>query len=152
MTQLVGKRRALLNNQWFASITADLSRFMTDFRNGLTYITAETGAAIDEITGSVGDSSGTCGEYVSTFFNNFFSLLKIGVTMVTAAVMSVLKTIKAAIATAGTALISFSKSAFNVLTEKLAPFIIGNECTVWSSPNYQVWGDWNFSKAFMRLI
>ena len=26
-----------------------------------------------------------------------------------------------------------------VLTEKLAPFIIGNECTVWSSPNYQVW-------------
>ena len=104
------------NNQWFASITADLARFMTDFRNGLSYITAETGAAIDEITGSVGDSSGTCGEYVSTFFNNFFSLLKIGVTMVTAAVMSALKTIKAAIATAGTALIGFAKSTFNVLT------------------------------------
>ena len=90
------------NNQWFASITADLSRFMTDFRNGLKYITTETGAAIDEITGSVGDSSGTCGEYVSTFFNNFFSLLKLGVTMVTAAVAAALKTIKAAIATAGT--------------------------------------------------
>lgn len=104
------------NNQWFASITADLSRFMTDFRNGLSYITAETGAAIDEITGSVGDSSGTCGEYVSTFFNNFFSLLKIGVTMVTAAVAAVLKTIKAAIAAAGTALISFAKSTFNTLT------------------------------------
>lgn len=104
------------NNQWFASITADLARFMTDFRNGLSYITAEAGAAIDEITGSVGDSSGTCGEYVSTFFNNFFSLLKIGVTMVTAAVMSALKTIKAAIATAGTALISFARSAFNTLT------------------------------------
>lgn len=104
------------NNQWFASITADLARFMTDFRNGLKYITTEAGAAIDEITGSVGDSSGTCGEYVSTFFNNFFSLLKIGVTMVTAAVMSVLKTIKAAIATAGTALISFGKSVFNTLT------------------------------------
>lgn len=104
------------NNQWFASITADLSRFMTDFRNGLSYITAETGAAIDEITGSVGDSSGTCGEYVSTFFNNFFSLLKIGVTMVTAAVAAVLKTIKAAIAAAGTALISFARSTFNTLT------------------------------------
>ena len=104
------------NNQWFASITADLSRFMTDFRNGLKYITTEAGAAIDEITGSVGDSSGTCGEYVSTFFNNFFSLLKIGVTIVTAAVISVLKTVKAAIATAGTALISFAKSTFNVLT------------------------------------
>ena len=104
------------NNQWFASITADLARFMTDFRNGLSYITAETGAAIDEITGDVGNSSSTCGEYVSTFFNNFFSLLKIGVTMVTAAVMSALKTIKAAIATAGTALISFAKSAFNTLT------------------------------------
>ena len=78
---------------------------MTDFRNGLKYITTETGAAIDEITGSVGDSSGTCGEYVSTFFNNFFSLLKLGVTMVTAAVAAALKTIKAAIATAGTALI-----------------------------------------------
>ena len=64
----------------------------------------------------MGDSSSTCGEYVSTFFNNFFSLLKIGVTMVTAAVMSVLKTIKAAIATAGTALISFGKSVFNTLT------------------------------------
>lgn len=104
------------NNQWFQAITADLARFMTDFRNGLKYITTEAGAAIDEITGSVGDSSGTCGEYVSTFFNNFFSLLKLGVTMVTAAVMSALKTIKAAIATAGTALISFSKSVFNTLT------------------------------------
>ena len=104
------------NNQWFQSITSDLARFMTDFRNGLKYITTEAGAAIDEITGSVGDSSGTCGEYVSTFFNNFFSLLKLGVTMVTAAVMSALKTIKAAIATAGTALISFAKSTFNVLT------------------------------------
>mgnify|MGYP003398079904 FL=1 len=104
------------NNQWFQSITSDLARFMTDFRNGLKYITTEAGAAIDEITGSVGDSSGTCGDYVSTFFNNFFSLLKIGVTMVTAAVMSALKTIKAAIATAGTALISFAKSTFNVLT------------------------------------
>lgn len=113
---LDGLSNFINNNQWFASITADLSRFMTDFRNGLSYITAEIGAAIDEITGDVGNSSSTCGDYVSTFFNNFFSLLKIGVTMVTAAVMSVLKTIKAAIATAGTALISFSKSAFNVLT------------------------------------
>lgn len=104
------------NNQWFASITADLARFMTDFRKGLQFITTEAGAAIDEITGSVGDSSGTCGGYVSTFFNNFFSLLKIGVTMVTAAVAAVLKAIKAAIATAGTALISFAKSTFNVLT------------------------------------
>ena len=104
------------NNQWFSSFTADLARFMTDFRNGLSYITTETGAAIDEITGSVGDSSGTCGEYVGTFFNNFFSLLKIGVTMVTAAVAAALKTIKAAIATAGTALIGFAKSTFNVLT------------------------------------
>lgn len=113
---LDGLSNFINNNQWFASITADLARFMTDFRKGLSYITAEAGAAIDEITGSLGDSSGTCWEYVSTFFNNFFSLLKIGVTMVTAAVMSALKTIKAAIATAGTALISFAKSTFNVLT------------------------------------
>lgn len=112
---LDGLSNFINNNQWFASITSDLARFMTDFRNGLKYITTEAGAAIDEITGDVGNSSSTCGEYVSTFFNNFFSLLKIGVTMVTAAVMSVLKTIKAAIATAGTALISFAKSAFNVL-------------------------------------
>lgn len=105
------------NNQWFQSITSDLSRFMTDFRNGLKYITTEAGTTIDEITGAVSDSSTSCGEYVGTFFNNFFSLLKIGVTMVTAAVMSVLKTIKAAIATAGTALIGFAKSTFNVLTE-----------------------------------
>ena len=104
------------NNQWFASITADLARFMTDFRNGLKYITTEAGAAIDEITGDVGSSSSTCGGYVSTFFNNFFSLLKIGVTMVTAAVAAALKAIKAAIATAGTALIGFAKSTFNVLT------------------------------------
>lgn len=113
---LDGLSNFINNNQWFQAITSDLARFMTDFRKGLTYITTEAGAAIDEITGSVGDSSGTCGEYVSTFFNNFFSLLKIGVTIVTAAVMSVLKTIKAAIATAGTALISFAKSTFNVLT------------------------------------
>ena len=113
---LDGLSNFINNNQWFQSITSDLARFMTDFRKGLSYIITETGAAIDEITGSVGDSSGTCGEYVSTFFNNFFSLLKLGVTMVTAAVMSVLKTIKAAIATAGTALISFAKSTFNVLT------------------------------------
>ena len=113
---LDGLSNFINNNQWFQSITSDLARFMTDFRNGLKYIATEAGAAIDEITGDVGDSSGTCGEYVSTFFNNFFSLLKIGVTMVTAAVMSVLKTIKAAIATAGTALISFAKSTFNVLT------------------------------------
>lgn len=104
------------NNQWFQAITADLARFMTDFRAGLSYITAETGAAIDEITGDVGNSSSTCGEYVSTFFNNFFTLLKLGVTMVTAAVAAVLKTIKAAIAAAGTALISFARSAFNTLT------------------------------------
>ena len=114
---LDGLSNFINNNQWFQSITSDLARFMTDFRNGLKYIMTEAGAAIDEITGDVGDSSGTCGEYVSTFFNNFFSLLKIGVTMVTAAVMSVLKTVKAAIATAGTALISFGKSVFNTLTE-----------------------------------
>lgn len=104
------------NNQWFQSITSDLARFVTDFRTGMQYITAEAGAAIDEITGDVGISTNTCGEYVSTFFNNFFSLLKIGVTMVTAAVAAVLKTIKAAIAAAGTALISFARSAFNTLT------------------------------------
>ena len=113
---LDGLSNFINNNQWFQAITSDLARFMTDFRNGLKYITTEAGAAIDEITGSVGDSSGTCGEYVNTFFSNFFSLLKIGVMMVTAAVMSALKTIKAAIATAGTALISFAKSTFNVLT------------------------------------
>ena len=113
---LDGLSNFINNNQWFQSITSDLARFMTDFRNGLKYIITEAGATIDEITGSVSDSSTSCGEYVSTFFNNFFSLLKIGVTMVTAAVMSVLKTIKAAIATAGTALISFAKSTFNVLT------------------------------------
>ena len=113
---LDGLSNFINNNQWFQAITADLARFMTDFRNGLNYITTEAGAAIDEITGAVSDSSTSCGEYVGTFFNNFFSLLKIGVTMVTAAVMSVLKTIKAAIATAGTALISFAKSTFNVLT------------------------------------
>lgn len=113
---LDGLSNFINNNQWFQAITSDLARFMTDFRNGLKYITTEAGAAIDEITGSVGDSSGTCGDYVSTFFNNFFSLLKIGATMVTAAVASALKAIKAAIATAGTALISFAKSTFNVLT------------------------------------
>ena len=113
---LDGLSNFINNNQWFASITSDLARFMTDFRKGLKWIATEAGAAIDEITGDVGNSSSTCGGYVSTFFNNFFSLLKIGVTMVTAAVMSVLKTIKAAIATAGTALISFSKSVFNTLT------------------------------------
>lgn len=113
---LDGLSNFINNNQWFASITADLSRFVTDFRTGMQYITAEAGAAIDEITGDVGSSTNTCGGYVSTFFNNFFSLLKIGVTMVTAAVAAVLKTIKAAIAAAGTALISFARSAFNTLT------------------------------------
>lgn len=113
---LDGLSNFINNNQWFQSITSDLARFMTDFRKGLSYIITETGAAIDEVTGAVSDSSDSCGGYVSTFFNNFFTLLKLGVTMVTAAVMSALKTIKAAIATAGTALISFAKSTFNVLT------------------------------------
>lgn len=35
-----------------------------------------------------------------------------------------------------------------ILTEKLAPFIIGNKCTVWSSNSYQVWGDWNFQPSW----
>lgn len=113
---LDGLSNFINNNQWFQSITSDLARFVTDFRTGMQYITAEAGAAIDEITGDVGSSTNTCGEYVSTFFNNFFSLLKIGVTMVTAAVAAVLKTIKAAIAAAGTALISFARSTFNTLT------------------------------------
>ena len=113
---LDGLSNFINNNQWFQSITSDLARFVTDFRTGMQYITAEAGAAIDEITGDVGSSTNTCGGYVSTFFNNFFTLLKLGVTMVTAAVAAVLKTIKAAIATAGTALISFARSAFNTLT------------------------------------
>lgn len=113
---LDGLSNFINNNQWFQSITSDLARFVTDFRTGMQYITAEAGAAIDEITGDVGSSTNTCGGYVSTFFNNFFTLLKLGVTMVTAAVAAVLKTIKAAIAAAGTALISFAKSAFNTLT------------------------------------
>ena len=113
---LDGLSNFINNNQWFASITADLARFVTDFRTGMQYITAEAGAAIDEITGDVGSSTDTCGGYVSTFFNNFFTLLKLGVTMVTAAVAAVLKTIKAAIAAAGTALISFARSTFNTLT------------------------------------
>lgn len=113
---LDGLSNFINNNQWFQSITSDLARFVTDFRTGMQYITAEAGAAIDEITGDVGSSTNTCGGYVSTFFNNFFTLLKLGVTMVTAAVAAVLKTIKAAIAAAGTALISFARSAFNTLT------------------------------------
>ena len=113
---LDGLSNFINNNQWFQSITSDLARFVTDFRTGMQYITAEAGAAIDEITGDVGSSTNTCGGYVSTFFNNFFTLLKLGVTMVTAAVAAVLKTIKAAIAAAGTALISFARSTFNTLT------------------------------------
>ena len=35
-----------------------------------------------------------------------------------------------------------------VLVEKLAPFLIGNQCTVWSSNNYQVWGDWSFQPSW----
>lgn len=140
------------NNQWFASITADLARFVTDFRTGMQYITAEAGAAIDEITGDVGSSTDTCGGYVSTFFNNFFTLLKLGVTMVTAAVAAVLKTIKAAIAAAGTALISFAQSAFNTLTtigDKLGSGLYaithGQGVSPWAATSQKIKDDFTLS-------
>lgn len=140
------------NNQWFASITADLARFVTDFRTGMQYITAEAGAAIDEITGDVGSSTDTCGGYVSTFFNNFFTLLKLGVTMVTAAVAAVLKTIKAAIAAAGTALISFAQSAFNTLTtigDKLGSGLYaithGQGVSPWTATSQKIKDDFTLS-------
>ena len=142
---LDGLSNFINNNQWFASITADLSRFMTDFRNGLKYIITETGAAIDEITGAVSDSSTSCGEYVSTFFNNFFSLLKIGVTMVTAAVAAVLKTIKAAIATAGTALISFARSTFNTLGSGLYAITHGQGVSPWAATSQKIKDDFAVS-------
>lgn len=140
------------NNQWFASITADLARFVTDFRTGMQYITAEAGAAMDEITGDVGSSTNTCGGYVSTFFNNFFTLLKLGVTMVTAAVAAVLKTIKAAIAAAGTALISFARSAFNTLTtigDKLGSGLYaithGQGVSPWAATSQKIKDDFTLS-------
>lgn len=140
------------NNQWFQSITSDLARFVTDFRTGMQYITAEAGAAIDEITGDVGSSTNTCGGYVSTFFNNFFTLLKLGVTMVTAAVAAVLKTIKAAIAAAGTALISFAKSAFNTLTtigDKLGSGLYaithGQGVSPWAATSQKIKDDFTLS-------
>ncbi|MDO4510536.1 MAG: Ig-like domain-containing protein [Bacteroidales bacterium] len=34
------------------------------------------------------------------------------------------------------------------LVEKIAPFSIGNQCSVWSHPNYQVWGDWSFQPSW----
>lgn len=140
------------NNQWFQSITSDLARFVTDFRTGMQYITAEAGAAIDEITGDVGSSTDTCGGYVSTFFNNFFTLLKLGVTMVTAAVAAVLKTIKAAIAAAGTALISFARSAFNTLTtvgDKLGSGLYaithGQGVSPWTATSQKIKDDFTLS-------
>lgn len=140
------------NNQWFQAITSDLARFVTDFRTGMQYITAEAGAAIDEITGDVGSSTDTCGGYVSTFFNNFFTLLKLGVTMVTAAVAAVLKTIKAAIAAAGTALISFAQSAFNTLTtigDKLGSGLYaithGQGVSPWAATSQKIKDDFTLS-------
>ena len=140
------------NNQWFQAITSDLARFVTDFRTGMQYITAEAGAAIDEITGDVGNSTDTCGGYVSTFFNNFFTLLKLGVTMVTAAVAAVLKTIKAAIAAAGTALISFARSAFNTLTtvgDKLGSGLYaithGQGVSPWTATSQKIKDDFTLS-------
>lgn len=140
------------NNQWFQAITSDLARFVTDFRTGMQYITAEAGAAINEITGDVGSSTDTCGGYVSTFFNNFFSLLKLGVTMVTAAVAAVLKTIKAAIAAAGTALISFAHSAFNTLTtvgDKLGSGLYaithGQGVSPWTATSQKIKDDFTLS-------
>lgn len=140
------------NNQWFQAITSDLARFVTDFRTGMQYITAEAGTAIDEITGDVGSSTDTCGGYVSTFFNNFFTLLKLGVTMVTAAVAAVLKTIKAAIAAAGTALISFARSAFNTLTtvgDKLGSGLYaithGQGVSPWTATSQKIKDDFTLS-------
>lgn len=140
------------NNQWFQAITSDLARFVTDFRTGMQYITAEAGAAIDEITGNVGSSTDTCGGYVSAFFNNFFTLLKLGVTMVTAAVAAVLKTIKAAIAAAGTALISFARSAFNTLTtigDKLGSGLYaithGQGVSPWTATSQKIKDDFTLS-------
>lgn len=149
---LDGLSNFINNNQWFQSITSDLARFVTDFRTGMQYITAEAGAAIDEITGDVGSSTNTCGGYVSTFFNNFFTLLKIGVTMVTAAVAAVLKTIKAAIAAAGTALISFARSAFNTLTtigDKLGSGLYaithGQGVSPWAATSQKIKDDFTLS-------
>lgn len=140
------------NNQWFQAITSDLARFVTDFRTGMQYITAEAGAAIDEITGDVGSSTDTCGGYVSTFFNNFFTLLKLGVTMVTAATAAALKTIKAAIAAAGTALISFAQSAFNTLTtigDKLGSGLYaithGQGVSPWAATSQKIKDDFTLS-------
>ena len=149
---LDGLSNFINNNQWFQSITSDLARFVTDFRTGMQYITAEAGAAIDEITGDVGSSTNTCGGYVSTFFNNFFTLLKLGVTMVTAAVAAVLKTIKAAIAAAGTALISFARSTFNTLTtigDKLGSGLYaithGQGVSPWTATSQKIKDDFTLS-------
>lgn len=72
------------NNDWFASITSDLTSTIKNFRKDIGWMVEYYTASNDAITEDSDSTWGSIGEYTSIYFGNFFSLLKLGSSYVIA--------------------------------------------------------------------
>lgn len=85
---LDGLSEFINENDWFSAITSDLATTLKNFRKDVGLMVKYYTASNDHIVEDSDSLWSVVGEYASTYFNNFFSLLKLGASYVIASLDS----------------------------------------------------------------
>lgn len=81
---LDGLSKFINENEWFTAITSDLASMLKNFRKDMELMVNYYASSNDHIVEDSNSLWGSVGSYASTYFNNFFSLLKLGTSYVIA--------------------------------------------------------------------
>lgn len=85
---LDGLSKFINENDWFSAITSDLATTLKHFRKDMDLMVKYYASSNDRIVGDSNSLWSVVGGYTSTYFNNFFSLLKLGASYVIASLDS----------------------------------------------------------------
>lgn len=81
---LDGLSKFINENEWFTAISSDLASMLKNFRKDMKWMVDYYASSNDYIVEDSNSLWGSVGSYASTYFNNFFSLLKLGASYVIA--------------------------------------------------------------------
>lgn len=81
---LDGLSKFINENEWFTAISSDLATMLKNFRKDMEWMVNYYTSSNDRIVEDSNSLWGSVGSYASTYFNNFFSLLKLGTSYVIA--------------------------------------------------------------------
>lgn len=85
---LDGLSKFINENEWFSSITSDLATTIKNFRKDMKWMVDYYTSSNDHIVEDSNSLWSSVGSYASTYFNNFFTLLKLGTSYVIASLDS----------------------------------------------------------------